>query len=399
MTNNAVRLGKVFGFDIRLHVSWFIIFFLVVWSLAGNYFPVTHPGWATRTYWVIGTLTSLFFFASVLLHELAHGLVARRFGVAIDNITLYFFGGVAQLDEEPPSPRAEFWIALGGPLTSLVLAGGFGALWWLTDGARSGPLHALGAWLAWINLVLALFNLVPGFPLDGGRVFRAIVWGLTGDFRRATTIAAGAGRVVGLGFIVWGIWQIFGGDWMNGLWIAFIGWFLESAATQNVARVAIEDALAGRTARDVMTTSSPRIAPYMTLDTLVHQEIFRTGQRYFPVGAGDRLDGLVTLHRMTNVPQERWPFTRADAVMIPRPQLKVVQADTPLVTVLARITAEDVNQFPVLDGERYLGIVTRESILTCLQLRSASGSTGPSRANAAATLPGHAAQREGSARQ
>ncbi len=393
MTNSAVRLGKVFGFEIRLHVSWFIIFFLVVWSLAGNYFPATHPGWNGSTYWAIGTLTSLLFFASVLLHEMAHGLVARRFGVAIDNITLYFFGGVAQMDEEPPSPRAEFWIALVGPLTSLALAGGFGALWWLTSSARSGPLHALGAWLAWINLALALFNLVPGFPLDGGRVFRSIVWGITGNFRRATTIAAGVGRVVGMGFIFWGVWQIFGGNWMNGLWIAFIGWFLDNAATQNVAQIALEDALAGRTARDVMNTNSPRIAPFMTLDTLVHQEIFRTGQRAFLVVDDDRLYGLVTLHRITDVSREQWPFTRVDAVMIPQSHLKTVQPDDALTDVLKQMTAEDINQFPVVDDGHLFGMVTRESILTFIQLHSESGGQSVSRTNAASSVPDHAMHR------
>ncbi len=393
MDGNAVRLGKVFGVDIRLHVSWFIIFFLVVWSLAGNYFPVTHPGWATNTYWAIATLTSLFFFTSVLLHELAHSLVARRFGVPIDNITLYFFGGVAQMDEEPPSPRAEFWIAVVGPLTSLALAGGFGALWWLTRGASSEPLHALGAWLAWINLVLALFNLVPGFPLDGGRVFRAIVWGITHNFRRATTIAAGVGRVVGMAFIFWGIWQIFGGNWMNGLWIAFIGWFLDNAATQNVAQIALEDALAGHTAREVMITNCPRIAPFLTLDTLVHEEIFRTGQRTFPVVDDDRLYGLVTLHRITDVPQERWPFTRVDAVMIPRPQLKMANPDDALAELLGRMTAEGVSQLPVVEDGHLLGMVTRESILTFIQVHAASGGTSVSRTNAAAEVPDHAMHR------
>ncbi len=373
MGNNTVRLGKIFGFEIRLHVSWFIIFFLVVWSLAGNYFPVTHPGWTSSTYWAIGVLTSLIFFASVLLHELAHGLVARRFGVSTGSITLHLFGGITQMDEEPPSPRAEFWIAIVGPLTSLALAGGFGALWWLTRSASSEPLHALGAWLAWINLALALFNLVPGFPLDGGRVFRSIVWGITGDFRRATTLAAGVGRVVGMGFIFWGVWQIFGGNWANGLWIAFIGWFLNSAAVQSGAQLVIEDALAGHTARDAMITDYPRVTGSATLDTLVEQQVLRSGRRCFPVVEGDSLYGLVTLHHITAVPQERWPFTRVADIMIPRSRLKTVGPDDPLMTVMERMTTEDINQFPVVEDGRLVGMIARENVLNFIQMRGELG--------------------------
>ncbi len=374
MMRNTLGLGRVFGIQIKLDYSWFIVFTLVVWSLADHYFPTTHPGWPERTYWAMGVVTALLFFTSVVLHELAHSFVSQAQGVPVHDITLFIFGGAAQISEEPRSARDEFLMALAGPATSLVVAALFGALWFAS---LSGYplLHALAGWLAWINGALALFNLIPGFPLDGGRVFRAIVWAATGNLRQATQIATGLGRVVAYGFIFWGLWQLFGGNWADGLWMAFIGWFLLNAATASYQRVALQEMLAGHTAREVMMTDCPNIPRGLTIDMLVDQVVLPSGRRCFPVTEGDRVFGLLTLHLIKKVPRKRWATTRVEEVMIPLAELQTVMPDDELSVVFERMTAEDINQFPVMDAQRarLLGMVARDNMLAFLRTRAELG--------------------------
>jgi len=369
---NALSLGRVFGIEIKLDYSWFIVFILVAWSLTGYYFPMTHPGWPTAVYWMMGVITALLFFASVVAHELAHSFVSQAQGVPVRDITLFIFGGAAQISEEPKSARDEFLMALAGPATSLAIAALFGLLW-LVSRPISEPLHALAGWMAWINAALALFNLIPGFPLDGGRIFRALVWAITGNLQRATQIATGLGRAVAYGFIFWGVWQIFGGNWAGGLWIAFIGWFLLNAATASYRHVALQEMMAGHTAREVMMTDCPHILPGLTLDVLVDQLVLPSGRRCFPVMEGDRVQGLLTLHLIRKVPRERWATTRVRDVMIPRSELKAVGPDDELALVFDRMTAEDVNQFPVMEDDRLLGMVARDNVLAFLRARAELG--------------------------
>jgi len=259
-------------------------------------------------------------------------------------------------------------MALVGPLTSLAIAALFGLLW-LASGTVNPLLHALAVWLAGINLSLALFNLIPGFPLDGGRMFRAIVWAATGDLRRATWIATRLGRLVAYGFIFWGVWQLFSGNWANGLWISFIGWFLENAATASYRRVTLQEMLAGHTARELMMTDCPHISPRMTLDLLVDQVVLPSGRRCFPVEEGGQLYGLLTLHGIRKVPRGKWANTRVGKVMIPRPELKTVLPDDKLNVVFDRMAAEDVNQFVVMEDERLLGMVARDKLLNFIRVR------------------------------
>jgi len=372
MLRNTLSVGRVFGIELKIDYSWFIIFALMAWSLAGYYFPQTHPGWPTGSYWGMGVITALLFFTSVVAHELAHSFVSQAYGVPVRDITLFIFGGAAQITEEPKSARAEFLMALAGPATSLVIAGLFGLLW-LVSLSINPLLHALTRWLALINVGLAFFNLIPGFPLDGGRVFRAIVWAVTGNLRRATQIATGLGRVVAYGFIFWGIWQIFGGNWANGLWIGFIGWFLENAATASYRRVALQEMLAGHTAREVMMTDCPRIPRGLPLDVLVDQVVLPSGRRCFPVVQGDQVRGLLTLHRIKKVPRERWATTQVDEVMIPLADLKTVRPDDELTVIFERMTAEDVNQFLVMENGRLLGMVARDNVLAFLRTRAELG--------------------------
>ncbi|MGQ9493474.1 MAG: site-2 protease family protein [Anaerolineae bacterium] len=372
MFGNSVRIGRILGIEIRVDYSWFIVFVLVTWSLAGQHFPSTYQGWSSTTYWIIGILTSLLFFFSVLAHELAHSLVSEAFGVPVKDITLFIFGGAARISDEPQKASGEFWMALAGPLTSLGIAAISGFVW-LVSRIGNPYLHALASWLGVINLSLALFNLIPGFPLDGGRIFRALVWAVTGNLRRATRIATNLGRLVAYGFILWGVVQLFSGNWVNGLWIAFIGWFLDHAATSSYQRVALREMLAGHTAREVMNTECQWVPPDLALDALIDQVILPTGRRCFPVQEGGRLQGLLTLHRISQVPRHAWKDTRVGDVMIPRTELKIVHPDDELDVILERMTSEDVNQFLVLDADELLGMVARDNLLNFIRIRSELG--------------------------
>ena len=374
MGGNKLRLGRVLGIELKLDYSWFIVFFLVTWSLASHYFPMAHSGWPTSTYWSMALVTSALFFISIVTHELAHSVVSQAFGVPVRDITLFIFGGAAHISEEPRRARDELLMALAGPATSLALAAFFGLVWWATR-AADGPPHAVAGWLAWINMAVGLFNLVPGFPLDGGRVFRAIVWSATGNLRRATAAASGLGRLIAFGFIVWGIWQIFDGNWANGLWIAFIGWFLDSAAASSYQRLALQDALAGHTAREAMMSDCPTVRRRLTLDVLVDQVVLPSGRRCFPVVEDGQLDGLLTLQRIKAVPRERWTSMRVEDVMIPRGELKTVRPDEDLNSVFERMVEEDVNQFPVMDDGRLAGMIARDNVLNFIRLRTEMGAT------------------------
>lgn len=372
MIGRTLRIGRIFGIELRLDYSWFVIFVLIAWSLARHYLPTTHPGWSAGVYWAMATVTALLFFASVVAHELAHSLVSKAYGVPVRDITLFFFGGAAQIAVEPKRARDEFLMALAGPVTSLTLAASLGLLW-LVSLPLSPQLHALTGWLARINVGLGLFNLIPGFPLDGGRVLRATLWGITGNLKQATQIATGLGRVVAYGFVFWGIWQVFVGNWADGLWIAFIGWFLENAATASYRQMAFRDMLTGHTAREVMMTDCPRIASDLPLDVVAERIVLPSGRRCFPVVEDDRVLGLLTLHRIKRVPREEWATTRVEQVMISRDELETVRPDEELATVFERMTSEDINQFPVMENEQLLGMVARNNVLAFLRTRAELG--------------------------
>lgn len=367
---NSLRLGKIFGIEIRLDYSWFIIFILVTLSLT-QYYANTYSGWQSI---VFGLVTSLLFFVSVLAHEMAHSLMATRSGVPVRSITLFIFGGVAQITSEPKRSRDEFTIALAGPVTSILIAILFGTIRLLIGWESKHPVAALATWLSGINFVLAIFNLVPGFPLDGGRVLRSIIWGITKDFRKSTRIASIIGRGVAYIFILWGIGMIFlRGDWFGGLWIALIGWFLENAAANSYRRLALMDMLKEHTAREVMTTDCPAVSQYLTLDELVQHYILYTSRRCFPVVDEGRLIGLVTIHHVKEVPKERWSATSVGDVMTPMEQLKTIKSDDNLSDVLDKMTIEDVNQMPVVEDGQMIGMVARDNLLAFINTRKELG--------------------------
>jgi Zn-dependent protease len=370
---SSVRLGSIFGIPIGINYSWLIIFALVTLSLATGYFPSRYAGWSQAGYWSIGLLTSLLFFASVLFHELAHSVVALRWGVPVKSITLFIFGGLAHISREPDRPLSEFLIAIAGPGSSLLLALGFGLLWLTGQSLSWTPLAALGLYLGGINLSLALFNLLPGFPLDGGRVFRSLVWAVTGNMNRATRWAAAIGRAMAALMIVGGGILILTGNWSSGLWLAFIGWFLESAASQSVHQVWMREALEGYTAGDFAASGCQAVDSNMPLDWVVRDYVLPQGQNCFVVTDGEQAQGVATLGQIQQVPRQRWGWTPVRQIMTPLNKLTPVRAGEAAYSVLERMMAEGQSLLPVVDDNRFLGLVRRENLLRFAQTRGSLG--------------------------
>jgi Zn-dependent protease/CBS domain-containing protein len=371
------RLFSIAGIDIGVHYTWLFIFVLISWSLAGSIFPQQYPGWSTATYWITGILAALFLFGSVLLHELAHSLVAQARGMKVGSITLFIFGGVSNLEEEPEKPRTEFAMAIVGPLTSLVLA----ALFWgisLIAGADKSPLVAMFGYLALINFLLAIFNLLPGFPLDGGRVLRSILWGTTGNLQKATNIAATVGQILGWAMIVYGllqfVWGVFLGNLggFSGLWFALIGWFLSSAASASRREVTLREHLGGIQVNDVMNTQPGGISPETAVEEVVGNIFQRLHGRAVPVCANDRLLGIVTIDDVKKVPREQWATTPVERIMTREP-LYTVTPEEGLYNALKMIAQHAINQVLVTRDGKCIGMLSRADIITHLQLSQELG--------------------------
>jgi Zn-dependent protease/CBS domain-containing protein len=364
MTRHNIPLGRILGIPIGLDYSWFLIFALLTWSLASSYYPAEFKNWPAALYWFMGAVTAILLFVSVLLHELGHSVVALRYKIPVRSITLFIFGGIAKIGTEPPSAAAEFFVAIAGPIVSFTLAVFFTVVKPVVAGIE--PLWGLAKYLAYINTALVLFNLVPGYPLDGGRVFRAIVWAVTGNMRRATLVAANVGRVFGFLIIFVGVWRIFSGD-LGGLWIAFIGWFLDSAATAQVHQVMFQGLLAGHTVSQAMSQRCIVIPPDATLQQVVDEHILSGGQRCVLVNRGESTVGLITLHRIKEVPRDKWPMTRASQVMLPLEKMKRISPDKELWTALEQMDRDGVNQLPVMTDGRMVGMLSREDVITFLR--------------------------------
>jgi Zn-dependent protease len=366
---HRIPIGRIFGISIDLDYSWFLIVGLLAWILAVSYYPAEIRNWSAGGYWLMGIVTAVMLFVSVLIHELGHSVVAQRFGLSVPRITLFIFGGVSEIAAEPPSAAAEFWIAIIGPVTSFALA----VLFWELEPllAFSQPLFALAKYLVLLNLVLGAFNLIPGFPLDGGRVLRAIVWRVTGKFQRATTIAAVTGRFFGFLLIFAGVWQSLGGNFINGLWIVFIGWFLESAAGSQLQVSVIKNLLGEHTVLDAMKRDFPQVSGDITLQELVDKYVLTKGEQNFVVNGADSHSGMVTLTAIRGVPRSAWPTTSASQAMVPLQTLATTRSDTMLWSALEKMGREGVNQLPVVDGNRIVGILSREDILHYLRILQA----------------------------
>ena len=369
MNRTSLKIGTLFGIPVRVHISWLLVFALVTVSLGSAYFPLTYPHWSPTLDWVLGAVTSLLFFASVLLHELAHSVVAQRRGLPVRDIQLFVFGGVSEITREPATPRTELFMAVVGPLTSLALGLGCTLLRPLGQ-ALSQPLGAVLAYVGEINLALGFFNLIPGFPLDGGRVLRALLWWRSRDLMTSTRWASRVGQAVAYGFMLTGIWQAFSGGLLNGLWLVFIGWFLDNAAQTAYRQLAVQSLLAGHTVREIMARDCTAIRPEATLQEIVDNHILAQGRRCLPVVQGGTFLGLVTVHRIRGFPQQEWSNHTAREAMIPISDLRTIRASEGLVQALSEMAEDGVNQLPVLEDGQMVGLLTRENITTFLSLKA-----------------------------
>jgi len=371
MNKSTLSLGRILGIPIGLDYSWFLIFALLTWSLSTSYYPTEFTDWPAIQYWIVGAATAILMFASVLLHELGHSVVSLRYKVPVRSITLFVFGGVARVGAEPPSAIAEMWIAIAGPAVSFALAIFFGLLQPIVGAIA--PLLALVKYLFYINGVLALFNLIPGFPLDGGRIFRAFVWRVTHNLRRATLVAARLGRFIAYLFILLGVWQMFTGNFGNGLWIAFIGWFLENAAASEIRQQTIQDLLAGHYVADAMRRDYTVVKPGDTLEQLVNEHILGAGRRSLIVEQNDKVVGLLTLHNVKEIPRSDWPTTTSAQAMIPAERMKRTRADAELADALKEMDRDGVNQLPVMAGDQIQGVLGRDDVISLLRTMAEFG--------------------------
>jgi len=368
-----IKLGKISGIEIGLHYSWFIIAALIVFSL-GEHFHRVNPNWSTDQVWVAAVITGALFFLTLLLHELAHSLVAQSRGLNVTGITLFALGGVSQFQSDATDSKTEFWVAIAGPITSLMIGffclGIAMGLGWQRSTEPTTAVTGILVWLGYINIALAVFNMIPGFPLDGGRVLRSIVWAITKNADRSTRIAARVGQGVAFLFILDGIWQFFHGAGFGGLWIAFIGWFLMDAAKASYNEVESTEKLRGIRVSEVLSRDCAIVNRGMSLREFVDTYLLTTGQRCFAVEDQGRLVGIVTPRDVSKIPRDRWERTTVREAMRPLQQLQIITSDTPVLDALKLMARNDVNQLPVVADGILQGMVSRSQVIQLLQVRS-----------------------------
>jgi Zn-dependent protease/CBS domain-containing protein len=368
-----IKLGRVFGIELGLHYSWLIIATLITFSLAAH-FQSVNANWGPEITWGAAVITSVLFFAGLFAHELSHAVVAKSRKIPVRRITLFALGGVAQIEKEASNARTEFWIAIVGPITSgilgLALLGIALAAGWNPSSNPPTPVLAILVWLGYINIALGIFNMVPGFPLDGGRVLRAAIWWATGNAERATRIAVRVGQTVALGMILVGILRFFSGGGFGGLWLSFIGWFLLEAAGASYLQFEATHLLQDLRARDLMQRECASVDAAMSIQQFVEEHLLRTAQRCFVVNEGDAIAGLVTAQEVRSIERSRWPDLQVRDIMRPLEKIRSVSPDTPVLKAMELMTGEDLNQVPVISNRRLEGMISRASILQVLQSRA-----------------------------
>ncbi len=388
---NAFQLGSIAGIPLRVHYTWFFAFLLIAWSLAAGFFPAMYRGWPPGAYWLAGVVAALGLFVSVLIHELSHSLVAMRLGLGVESITLFIFGGVSTIEDESEEPKDEFLVSFVGPLTSFIIAAIAWALVQLTNPGDTVPGAILG-YLALINVLLGAFNLLPGFPLDGGRVLRSAIWAVTGSLRRATEIASYVGQAFAVLLIFWGVLQIFGGNLLGGMWIAFIGWFLNGSAEASRQQVYARELLRGVPVAAVMNPQPQWTGPELDTRSFVLDYVMRQGIRALPVMEDGRLIGIVSVTDAKEIPAESWPMTPVRSIMTLAP-LKTVGPQTDMSEVIKLLADGDLHQLPVVDGERLVGMISRADVMRFMQLSGElrAGARSAARRGASASDLGRAA--------
>jgi Zn-dependent protease/CBS domain-containing protein len=361
----SLKLFRIAGITIGIHYTWIFAFIFFTWTLAQAYFPGLYPNWSTAVYWITGIIGSLLIFVSVLFHELAHSLVAKTRGMPVQSITLFILGGVSNLEDEPEKPAAEFLMAIVGPISSLLLAA---ILWGLTflPTDKTTPVAATLSYLAMINMYLGVFNLLPGFPMDGGRVLRSLIWGGTGNLTRATNIASIVGQLFGWAFIGLGIFLMLSISFVNGLWIAFIGWFLNSSADASRKEVALRERLSHVKVRELMTPDVTTIEPDTTVENMVNNIFRRQHGRAVPVCKEGKLMGIVTITDVRKLLQDKWAVTPVKEIMTSQPLYTVAPEDN-LNTAMVLIAKNDINQVLIKTDGKCGGLLSRADIIRLIQ--------------------------------
>lgn len=377
MLGTSVKIARLFGFDIRVHWSWILIFLLITWTFSVGILEEIFPDWATETRWATGAAVALVFFLSILFHELSHSIMARRFGIPISSITLFVFGGVSNLGREAETARQEFLVAVVGPLTSLGFAVVFGIAA-LAISPISDGVAAIAVNLAAINTAIAVFNMVPGFPLDGGRVLRSAVWARNQDLVKATEIAAKVGAGVGYGIVGLGILSFFFVSVVSGVWLFLIGNFLRIAADASYQSTLVQSLLGGVPASTLLHRRIPEVPPETTLRDLVDDYVLAGQGNLFPVTGDGGLLGVVSMESAREVSSDDWERTRVQDVMTPREEVTFVSPEEDLAQVLQTMSSEDLERMPVLRDGEFLGVIERGDVLNYIQTRQRLG-TGSQR--------------------
>lgn len=366
-----IKIGKLWGIPIQLHISWFLAFAIFTFSLASGFFPTQGRNYSTVGIWVASALTTLMFFASVLAHELGHVWVARRNHIPVRAVTLFIFGGVAEIRREPETPGAEFRMAIAGPLVSLAL---FGLFWGLSAWISANAFMALPLeWLQRVNLSVALFNMIPGFPLDGGRVLRSILWKVRGDLTSATRIAASGGQIVAFGFMGLGAFSFLQGNVSGGIWLGFIGWFLQNAASTGYTQTALRATLQGINVEDVMDRDLPHISGLTSLRQLVDEYVLPLGKRVFLITDDGVPAGILTLSQIGSFPRRKWPFVPAFEAMQSWNKVQNLEPGTDVWQALHMMDELNLAMAPVVADGQLIGVISREEVTRRLQLRSELG--------------------------
>lgn len=364
LQTGSMKIASIMGIPIRVHFSWLIIFGLITWSLSTFYFPRAAPQLPAESYWISGTIAALLLFISVAFHELSHSFVALRYKLQIINITLFIFGGVAQMKGEPPTPKAEFRIAIAGPLSSYFLAFVFYLLFILST---TEIAKALFHYLAMINFMLGTFNLIPGFPMDGGRVFRAFLWGRTKDFFYATRKASSIGQKIALFFIIFGVFSIFTG-FPGGIWLMLIGWFLYMAAQSSYQQVSLQETLSGAKVRDIMARDIVTMPKDINIDSAVNEYFLKYGYGGFPIIDDGRFLGFVTLKEIKDVPRERWRDVRVSEIYVPHNKKWEISEEDDAMKALELMISEDKGRLVVTERGNIKGLITRNGIARYIQI-------------------------------
>ena len=370
MFGKHIKLFKLLGFEVRVDASWLVIAVLVTWSLASGLFPYLYPGISRETYWTMGVLGALGLFASIVAHEFCHSLVARKVGIPMKGITLFIFGGVAEMGDEPPTARAEFMMAIVGPLSSMAI----GAVFYLIyrGGQSAGwstPVNGVIYYIAYINGILAAFNLVPAFPLDGGRVLRSILWGAKGNLRWATRVSSTIGAAFGLGLIFLGIYKFVTGDVIGGVWMFLIGMFLRNAAQMSYQQLLVRKALEGEPVRRFMNADPVTVQSSLTVEKLVEDYIYKYHHKMFPVMEGEKLVGCITTRQIKEIPREAWSRETIREAASPVSAENTISPATDAVKALAMMNQGGVSRLLVMEGGRLVGLVTLKDLLDFFSLK------------------------------